>query len=313
MKRHKLQKIKKMPVNLIKAIFIIGFCFVILQPIIVMISKAFMGLDDIFDNSVVFVPREFTLFNVEMAAGLMDYWSSLGNTLMYSTITTILSTLSCMCVGYGLARFEFKAKNLIMGLVIFTIIIPPQLIMVPLYMRFRFFDVFGIVETISGQNGINLLDSFSPFYMLAAGCMGVKNGIFIYMFRQFFRGVPKETEEAAMIDGANVYRIFGSIMVPAAKTMIITVSLFSFVWQYNDTVYTNLFLKNKRVLSTTYSAFSSFGVSEISNVATYLKTDEYIAVLKSTGVLLMLIPLLIVYLILQRHFVDGIERSGLTG
>lgn len=313
MKRHKLQKIKKMIVNLIKAIFIIGFCFVILQPIIVMISKAFMGLDDIFDNSVVFVPREFTLFNVEMAAELMDYWSSLGNTLMYSTITTILSTLSCMCVGYGLARFEFKAKNLIMGLVIFTIIIPPQLIMVPLYMRFRFFDVFGIVETISGQNGINLLDSFSPFYMLAAGCMGVKNGIFIYMFRQFFRGVPKETEEAAMIDGANVYRIFGSIMVPAAKTMIITVSLFSFVWQYNDTVYTNLFLKNKRVLSTTYSAFSSFGVSEISNVATYLKTDEYIAVLKSTGVLLMLIPLLIVYLILQRHFVDGIERSGLTG
>lgn len=313
MKAIKLPKGKKIIVNLIKAVFIIGFCFVILQPLVVMISKAFMGKADIFDNSVVFVPREFTLFNMEMAMDIMDYWKSLGNTLLLAGGTTLISTFTSMCVGYGLARFQFRGKNLIMGLVIFTIIIPPQLIMVPLYMRFRFFDVFGIIEMLTSEPGINLLDSYAPFFMLAFGCMGIKNGIFIYMFRQFFRGVPKETEEAAMIDGANAYRIFGSVMIPPAKTMIITVALFSFVWQYNDTVYTNLFLQNTRVLSTTYSAFQTLSVSAVYDLSAWMKTDEYIAVIKSTGVLLMLIPVLIIYLIMQKHFVDGIERSGLVG
>lgn len=313
MKMIKLQKGKKLILNLVKAVFIIGFCFVILQPLVVMISKAFMGKADIFDNSVVLVPREWTLFNIEMAVDIMDYWKSLGNTLLLAGAAALITTFISMCVGYGLARFNFRGRNLIMGLVIFTIIIPPQLIMVPLYMRFRFFDIFGIIEMITGEPGINLLDSFVPFYLLAFGCMGIKNGIFIYMFRQFFRGIPRETEEAAMIDGANAFRIFGSVMVPSAKTMIITVGLFSFVWQYNDTVYANLFLQNVRTLSTTYSAFQTLSVNAVYDLDAWMKTDEYIAVLKSTGVLLMLLPVLIIYLIMQKHFVDGIERSGLVG
>ena len=313
MKMIKLQKGKKVIVNLVKAVFIIGFCFVILQPLVVMISKAFMGKADIFDNSVVLVPREWTLFNMEMAIDIMDYWKSLGNTFLLAGVAALVTTFTSMCVGYGLARFDFRGRNLIMGLVIFTIIIPPQLIMVPLYMRFRFFDIFGIIEMITGKPGINLLDSFVPFYLLAFGCMGIKNGIFIYMFRQFFRGVPKETEEAAMIDGANAFRIFRSVMIPPAKTMIITVGLFSFVWQYNDTVYANLFLQNVRVLSTTYSAFQTLSVNAVYDLDAWMKTEEYIAVLKSTGVLLLLLPVLIIYLIMQKHFVDGIERSGLVG
>ena len=157
------------------------------------------------------------------------------------------------------------------------------------------------------------LDSFTPFYLLSMGCMGIKNGIFIYMFRQFFKNVPKETEEAALVDGAGAFRIFFSIMIPSAVTMIITVALFSFVWQYNDTTYTNLFLKNTRVLSMTYSSLSNFIWDNLSDTAAYLKTDEYIAVLKSTGVLMLLLPLLLIYLVLQRFFVDGIERSGIVG
>ena len=306
-------KCKEWLLNVVKLIFIVGFCFIILQPIIVMLSKALMGQADIFDNSVVIIPKTLTFFNIEFAMQIMDYFPTLGNTLWYASTTTILQTFASMCVGYGLARFDFKGKSLIMALVIFTIIIPPQLIMVPLYMHFRFFDIFGIYGLITGEAGINLLDSFTPFYMLSLGCMGIKNGIFVYMFRQFFKNIPKETEEAALVDGAGAYRIFFKIMIPAATTMIVTVLLFSLVWQYNDTTYTNLFLKNTRVLSMTYSAFSNIAVSAMSDMQAYLKTDEYIAVLKSTGVLLMMAPLLIVYLLLQRYFVDGIERSGIVG
>ena len=298
---------------LVKMIFIIGCCFTILYPLVVMLSRAFMSKADIFDNAVILIPRELTLDNVRYAMQMMNYWKSLGNTLWYALSTTLLQTASCLMVGYGFARFRFRGARLLFALVVFTIIIPPQLIMVPLYMHFRYFDFFGLFGAITGTSGLNLLDSFTPFYLLSMGCMGIKNGIFIYMFRQFFKNVPKETEEAALVDGAGAFRIFFSIMIPSAVTMVITVALFSFVWQYNDTTYTNLFLKNTRVLSMTYSSLGNFIRDSLSETAAYLKTDEYIAVLKSTGVLLMLTPLLLIYLVLQRFFVDGIERSGIVG
>ena len=298
---------------LVKMILIIGFCFTILYPLVVMLSRAFMSKSDIFDNAVILIPRELTLDNVRYAMQMMNYWESLGNTLWYALSTTLLQTVSCMMVGYGFARFRFRGGRLLFALVVITIIIPPQLIMVPLYMHFRFFDFFGLFGAITGTAGLNLLDSFTPFYLLSMGCMGIKNGIFIYMFRQFFKNVPKETEEAALVDGAGAFRIFFSIMIPSAVTMIITVALFSFVWQYNDTTYTNLFLKNTRVLSMTYSSLSNFIWDNLSDTAAYLKTDEYIAVLKSTGVLMLLLPRLLIYLVLQRFFVDGIERSGIVG
>lgn len=298
---------------LVKMVFIVGFCFTILYPLAVMLSRAFMSRADIFDNAVILVPRELTLDNIRYAAQMMNYGPTLWNTLWYALSTTVMQTLSTMMVGYGFARFRFRGSRVLFGLVVFTIILPPQLIMVPLYMHFRFFDIFGIAGLLTGTSGLNLLDSFTPFYLLSLGCVGIKNGIFIYMFRQFFKNGPKETEEAALVDGAGAFRIFFRIMIPSAITMLVTVALFSFVWQYNDVTYTNLFLKNNRVLSMTYSSLGNFLWDNMSSAAAYLKTDEYIAVIKSTGVLLMILPLLLIYLVMQRFFVDGIERSGIVG
>ncbi len=291
---------------------LIGSCFTILYPLIVMFSRALMSKDDIFSNAVLLIPASPTLQNIRYAMQTMDYWTSLRHTLWYALSTTVLQTLSCMAAGYGFARFRFRGSRLLFALVAFTIVIPPQLIMVPLYMHFQYFDFFGLFGAM-GLTVPNLLDTYTPFYLLSAGCMGIKNGIFVYMFRQYFRGVPRETEEAAWVDGAGPFRIFTRVMVPSAVTMIVTVALFSFVWQYNDTTYTNLFLKSDRVLSMTYSSLGNFIWSGAAEGAAYLSTEEYIAVLKSTGVLLMLLPLLVFYTVLQRFFVDGIERSGIVG
>lgn len=303
---------RQLLLDLVRWIFILGFCFTILYPLIVMISRAFMGVSDLFDNSVILIPREPTLDTFERAISLMDYWKALGLTFFLAAGTAVVQTAVCMMVGYGFARFRFRGQKLLFALVVFTIVIPPQLIMVPLYMHFRFFDVAGIMELITGTP-VNLLDTFTPFYLLSFGGMGIKNGIFIYMFRQFFKGVPRETEEAALVDGSGAFGIFFRIMIPSAVTMIVTVALFSFVWQYNDTTYTELFLKNNRVLSMTYSALGNSIWDNTSGIAAYLKTDEYVAALKSTGVLLMLTPLLLIYAAAQRFFVEGIERSGIVG
>ena len=112
------KSLKRFLVGLLKAIFLIGFCFVILYPILTMISKAFMERTDVFDNTVILIPKHFTLQNFEIAVILLDYWKSLGNTLLLSLLVTVLETASCLLVGYGLARFRFKLRGLFMALVV---------------------------------------------------------------------------------------------------------------------------------------------------------------------------------------------------
>ncbi len=292
-----------------RTVMLAGLCFVILYPVLIMLSKAFMDVADVFDSTVILIPKNFTLDNVRTAIERMDYWTALKNSLLLSGMTSVLSTVSCLLAGYGFARFDMKFKNILFALVLFTTVVPPQLTMISQFLNFQYFDFFGIIKALTGKNGINLINSWLPFVLLSVGAQGLKNGLFIYLFRQIFKGMPKETEEAALVDGAGTFRTFVSIMLPGAVNTIITVLLFSFVWQYNDTLYSNLLLKGTPVLSIRYNALQPVAVGN----ASYLDSVEYVAVLKSTGVLLILLPLLILYLVLQRFFIDGIERSGLVG
>ena len=297
----------------VRSVFLIGFCFTILYPILLTISKAFMPLQDTYDNTVLLIPKHFTLQNINVVASVIDYFGSLKNSLIISIVVTILQTFSCLVVGYGFARFNFKFKSLLFGLVIFTIIIPPQLITIPMFLHFRFFDILGIYAAITGKPGINLLDTFFPYFLLGTFCQGIRNGLFIFIFRQFFKGMPKETEEAALVDGAGYLKIFYKIMLPNATTPALTVALFSFVWQFNDISFATTFLPNTKVLSTAYdlldqskALLESSGISQVYNPQT-------VGLLKSAAVLLILLPVVIVYLITQRFFVQSVERSGIVG
>lgn len=306
---------RKIVTGVLKAIFLMGFCFVILYPILTMISKAFMERNDIFDNTVILIPKHFTMQNFQIAVILLDYWKSLGNTLTLSLLVTVLETASCLLVGYGFARYRFKLKGLFMALVIFTIIVPPSLILYPMYVQFKLFDPLGIVSLLHGEE-ISLIGTYWPFSLLAVTAMGTKNGLFILIFTQFFRNMPKEFEEAAFIDGAGSFKTFLKIMLPNAQTAIVTVALFGFLWQYNDLSYTTVFLQGKSVFSNTFYNLSRFTgqIYEILGTNQYDMTlSMYYPLVMSTGVLLILLPLILMFLVAQKFFVESIERVGIVG
>ncbi|MBE6904112.1 MAG: carbohydrate ABC transporter permease [Ruminococcaceae bacterium] len=312
----KALKISKKAVGIIlRIIFLSGFCFVILYPVILMISRGFMSRVDLMDNEVILIFKNFTLENFKVASMLLDYGTSFKNTIIITLGCTLFSLIASLLAGYAFGRYNFKLKPVLFGILLFTIIVPPQLIMMPLYMKFKSFDILGIIELINGSPA-NLLNSFAPFFILSITGMGIKSGIFIYLFRQFFAGMPREIEEAAMVDGAGSFRIFATLMVPNAKTIIVMVILFSIVWQYNDVVYSQLFLTTQKVLSMQYVNLERFTqeVLEFLEMANGdIMVGMYVPLVKSAGALIILAPIIIMFLVAQKFFVESIERSGIVG
>lgn len=273
-----------------------------------------MDEKDLYDATVKYIPKHFTLDNYRKVLSGLDYWKSLFNTSLLSAGVSFLQLVSCMLSAYGFARFKFPGSKFLFGCVIFSLIVPPQIIMLPMFMHFRFFDVFGIVELITG-NPVNLIDTSWPVLIQALTCTGFKNGLYIYMLRQFFKGVPKELEEAAFVDGCGKLRTFVQIMVPSAVPMMVTVFLFGFVWQWTDSFYTGMYMPQAALLSNKLSALAGVLGKEYANMGGSMNfvTPGFASMMNNTGVLLMILPLVILYLVCQKHFVEGIARSGIVG
>ena len=297
--------------KIVRFVLLFGLCFLILQPLLNKISISFMEERDLYDSTINVIPRHFTLDNFKIAADLMDYWAALGNTLWISLLVSILQIISCTLVGYGFARYKFPLKNLWFAMVVLVIVIPPSTIQSSLYLNFRYFDIFGIFSLITGQP-LNLLDSFAPYAFMCLGCMGLKNGLYIYMLRQFFRGIPKELEEAAYVDGCGKVKTFVRIMLPDAKPMITSCFLFSFVWQWTDSFYSGMFLPNYSILANKVARLSEVLNSYVKATTGLDKASTaYASAMIGTGTLLVIIPLIIVYLFAQKGFVESLSQSGI--
>ncbi|MEK3887932.1 carbohydrate ABC transporter permease [Bacillus sp. FSL K6-3431] len=309
-----LEKLKNWAWVIVRSVLIIGLSFVILYPILLKVSIAFKQRMDLYDPTIVYIPRNFTLENFKYVLETMDYFKVLLNSFLLSGGTMLLTTLACAVVGYGFARFKFKGSNILFALVILTILVPPQTIMVPTYLQYRNFDIFGIIGLFNDGKGIKLIGTYWPFIISSITAMGLKAGLFIFIFRQFFKGVPKEIEEAALVDGAGVFKIFIKIMLPNAVPAMITVMLFSFVWQWNDIYFTTMFLEQASVLSSQLQIAGSTIAYNLSTAGGQGATDpSYLSMLVNTSVLLSILPLIIMYMFVQRHFVESVERAGIVG
>lgn len=304
----------------IRAILLIGLVFVVLYPILVKIMTMIKDKADIYNPVVVWIPENFTFSNIKIVYEIMNYWPTLLNTFTLSTVMMILQLVSCALAGYGFAKWQSKWAKLVFAGVIATILVPPQTIMVPLYLTFQNFDFFGSYQWITGRDGLNLLNTYWPFILTALTGNALKSGLYIYIFRQFFLNMPKDLEEAAFVDGAGMLKTFTHIIIPSAIPSIITVSLFSFVWQWNDTFFTGNFLSGVKVLSNelvalpanvnNYLLFSVPGAS----LETATSIDPfYASMLVDTGLMLSIMPLIILYLFVQRYFVESVERTGIVG
>lgn len=299
-------------IKIVRAVLLFGLCFMILQPILMKISISFMEESDLYNTMVISIPEHFTTENYKLSANFMDYMVSFRNTMICSLTIALLQITVCTLAGYGFARFDFPFKKFWFMCVILVIIIPAQTISTSLHLHFRFFDVFGLSKLIRGE-AINLRGSVLPYYMMSAGCMGLKNGLYIFMIRQFFRNIPKELEEAAYVDGCGTLKTFVRIMLPDAKPILTSCFLFAFVWQWTDGFYSKMFLGNIKLLAT---QLAIIGDRMDAYVVNTLKIPGgasvgYTNCIVSTGTLMVIIPLLILYLFAQKGFVESLSSSGI--
>lgn len=296
--------------KLFRAVLLAGMAFVILQPVLNKISISFMAEQDIYDPTIISVPEHFTAANYQLCAGFMDYFKTLGNTFLISGTIALLQVAMCTLVGYGFARFKFPFKKVWFAFVMLTVIVPPQTIATSLHLHFRYFDVLGIFELITGKT-LNLRGSVIPYYLMSAGCMGLKNGLYIYMIRQFFRNVPNDVEESAYVDGCGTFKTFYKIMLRDSVPIITSCFLFAFVWQWTDGFYSRLFLGKVKLLATQLQMVGE----RLGNYMVYTlfvgpPSTNYVQCIIATGTLMVVVPIIIVYLFAQKGFVESLSSTG---
>ncbi|ALC92869.1 ABC transporter permease [Bacillus sp. FJAT-18017] len=277
---------------------LIGIGFVYLYPLIYMGVYSFKSLDDLLNPLVNWIPTQLYLDNYSKANQVLDFFKTLGETLYVTILPSVAQTAVAAVVGYGLARFEFKGKKVLFVLVLATFIIPPQVTLIPRYIFF---------------NELNILGSLKAFMLPASLGQGLNSAIFILIFYQFFKMVPKALEEAAQIDGAGHFRIFFTIALPMALPGIIISFLFSFVWYWNETYLAAIYFGNNLTtlpleLQKFVATFEKMFPAEMG-----LEGNQINEGIKMAGTILSILPLLIVYFITQRWFVEGVDRSGITG
>lgn len=300
--------VKNFFMKIFQFIIIVGVSYVILAPVLGLLSSSFFSTKDAYNPMVYLFPQDPTLERYETSIEIMDYWNTMGKSMLYTISLMVLQCLVCSMVGYGFARFDFPLKKVFFACVVVMIVIPTHTIMLPLYMTFKNFDPLGICTLITGAP-ISLMNTTWPMYVMTLCATGLRSGLYIYIFNQFFRGLPKEIEEAAFVDGAGTWYTYFNIMLRNATPSVITVAVFSMVWQYNDTFFARLFV---------YDSAESIGIrisSLMGSVANQLKIMDRVVqqLYLDAGIMLMVLPIILVYIFLQKYFIEGVERSGIVG
>ncbi|MBQ3080808.1 MAG: carbohydrate ABC transporter permease [Clostridia bacterium] len=322
MAKPSLQKrLKSFVTGAFRYLLIVCLSYLILAPILINLSTAFTNPRDLAFPSSMWIPARFSIENWHVSGLMLNYGKSLPYTLGFTAIICLLQTASAVMAGYTFARLKFPGRNILFALAIFTIVVPPQMFMLPQYLFFKEFDILGIFRAITGKP-INLLGSSISLFILNAFGMGLKSGLYIYIFRQTFRALPKELEEAAYIDGAGFLRTFVSIVLPSAGAGILTVAVLSYVWSWNDPYYVQLFdntnvnflmLAFNKATGSVDEALASISSKVPVTYAFLLKNPVYESAIAKTAALLVFLPLVGLYMIVQRKFVQGVERSGIVG
>ena len=347
---------KKLLWSLFRFVLLVGISYIVLFPYISKVASSFMSKEDFTNVKVLLIAMNPTLDTYEAIISDNKYFEALFNSTILSLLCAISQTLICSIVGYGFAKFKFRFKKLLFVCVILTMIVPHDTIQLSMFMKFRYFDIWGIYggiqhlfenlgEIFNHPEGVsagyavleqgfidvgiedpgffkvlfsdpkvvysmgNMLNTYWPFAILSLTGLAFKNGLFIYIMRQYFNGVPDELEEAAYVDGAGTIKTFGKIILPMALPMMVTIFMFSFSWQWSDTFYTGLFFTSQKTATL---------LPNIVNVPSSLDTnfvakETYEAAIRNTCGIMILVPLVVIYMFAQRTLIEGVERSGITG
>lgn len=274
----------------------IATSYIYLNPIMKMLVNMVMTTEDIIDPTVTWIPTELYFGHIEKAWEMLDYTNSFLISFVVSLSAAVFHCFSTGLAGYALARLDFPFKKLVFGLLLLAFIIPPQVIILPTIVAFRNLGLDNSILTL-------IIPSIFGF--------GVKGALFVIIFRQFFLTQPKELEEAAKIDGATAIKFYVKVMLPLAKPAILVVFLFSFVWTWNDTYFPQMFLTDAKHLPLASELLQMDRV-----ITSYIESQQITSfeggAIKMAASFLAILPPLLIFMVFQRHFVEGVERTGLV-
>lgn len=290
--------------------------YIILYPLLYMISSAFRSRDSFFDPTTIWITADVTFENFQDAFKIMKFGRALINTFVFELISAAIQIISCSLVAYGLARFDFKEKKILTMFMFILILVPSQMMMLPIvttYTKLDFLGVLGLVYEWTGFDlRVNVLNTVWTYYLPALLGVGIRAGIIIYIYVQFFKGLPRELEEAAWIDGAGPLKTYIRIALPSSGVVIMTVTVFSIIWHWNDYYLSSMYLYSENwplaVRLSEITSGSALGTLRLS----FGNDPEAIGIVMA-GCALFVLPVLIMYMILQKNFVKSIDRVGITG
>lgn len=292
-------------INVVRYFFLMALSYVVLFQLFFMISYAIRPKADLFNPSVVWIPSEITMDNFKLAFEQLDYLKTGFVSLWLMEVSAFIEVMVCAVIAYGFARFEFKEKNFVFFLVLLTIIVPTQMLIIPMYLNYAHFDILGIGKFLIDTFHLpdfrpQLLNTGLTFWLPSLFGVGVRSGLFIFIYRKFFEGLPRELEEAAYVDGAGPLRTFVSVILPSSGVVFLTVTIFSTIWHWNESYLSDMYNKGNPPLAV-----------KMDYVRNDLLKDSRAAGMAAC--LLFIAPVLIMYMFMQRKFVQSIDRVGIVG
>jgi multiple sugar transport system permease protein len=283
-----------------------SLALVYVAPIVAMISTSLMDFSDLMNPTTTWIPRRLEFNNFEAAYRALIIMpetlfvpgftfmesirrSTLLNTVAMTLPSAILQVFSCAVAGYAFGRMDFPFKKFFFVMLVLVFVVPPQAQIIPLIWTYR---------------GLGILNT--PFVFIGPALFGhgVRGSLFVFVYMQFFRKLPKDLEEAAMVDGMGPLTIFLKIMMPLAKPAFMVVFLFSLVYHWTESMLSSTLYRLAPTLSV--RIMMVLDPSAMTGVGVGIRTVQM-----ATGVIMML-PLLVIYFFTQKTFTESIERTGLV-
>ncbi len=303
---------KSLLLSALRHVFLISIAYVLLYPLFFMLSTSIKGTADFTNPSVVWLPHAISAEGFRLAIDCLNYGVAALSTVKYEIVSALLEVASCALAAYGLARYRFRGKKILMVMLILTILVPEQMTIVPKVVNYSQLDFLGIIGLINRLFGtqirINILNTGLCFWLPSLFGVGLRSGVMIYIYIQFFKGLPKELEEAAWIDGATPLKTFLRIVIPSSTVVIFTVTIFSVIWHYNDYYLAVMYINRDYPLAV--------GLTQIQSILTTRGYWDIFGISMSATMaacVLFVAPMLILYILLQRKFIQSIDKIGITG
>lgn len=263
-------------------ILLIFFSIVFILPFIWLVSTSLKYESEAISYPPTIIPKEVNWSNYKRVFELVDFLRFYVNTIIITFFTVLGTVVSSSLVGYGFARIKGKGRNIWFVLLLCTMMLPQQITMIPVYI---IFSKLGWVNT------------FLP--LIVPAFLG--NAFFIFLLRQFFMNIPRELEEAAIIDGCSRIGIFLRIIIPLSRPALLTVTILSFMWTWND------FLNPLIYLNDTKKYTLALGLQMFQGQLNILWGPMMAASF------MVILPLIILFFFAQKHFIEGISLSGIKG